>query len=94
MVIQELATNASKYGALAHADGRIMIDWKRVEHSDPHVILRWVERDGPPVKEPLQTGFGSTLIREGFAAQLGGTATITFEPHGLTCVLEFPQRRR
>ena len=94
MVIQELATNASKYGALAHADGRIMIHWERVEHSDPHVILRWVERDGPPVKEPLQTGFGSTLIREGFAAQLGGRATMTFEPDGLTCVLEFPLRRR
>ncbi len=94
MVIQELATNASKYGALAHADGRIMIDWERVEHSDPHVILKWVERDGPPVKEPLQTGFGSTLIREGFAAQLGGSATMTFQPDGLTCVLEFPLRRR
>ena len=93
MVIQELATNASKYGALAHADGRIMIEWERLEHSDPHVVLRWVERDGPPVKEPLQTGFGSTLIREGFAAQLGGSATVTFDPDGLTCVLEFPLRR-
>jgi two-component sensor histidine kinase len=94
MVIQELATNASKYGALAHADGRIMIEWERAEHSDPSVVLRWIERDGPPVKEPLQTGFGSTLIREGFAAQLGGRATMTFEPDGLTCVLEFPLRRR
>jgi len=93
MVIQELATNASKYGALAHADGRISIEWERVEHSDPYVVLRWVERDGPPVKQPLQTGFGSTLIREGFAAQLGGSATMTFEPDGLTCVLEFPLRR-
>ncbi len=93
MVIQELATNASKYGALAHADGRIMIDWERAEHDEPRVVLRWVERDGPPVKEPLQTGFGSTLIREGFAAQLGGSATMTFAPDGLTCVLEFPLRR-
>jgi two-component sensor histidine kinase len=94
MIIQELATNASKYGALAHADGRVMIEWERVEHSDPHVVLRWVERDGPPVKEPLQTGFGSTLIREGFAAQLGGSATLAFEPDGLACVLEFPLRGR
>lgn len=93
MVIQELATNASKYGALAHPDGRVTIEWERVEHSDPRVILRWVERDGPPVKEPLQTGFGSTLIREGFSAQLGGSATMTFEPNGLTCVLEFPLRQ-
>jgi two-component sensor histidine kinase len=94
MVIQELATNASKYGALAHADGRVAIQWEQVEHSDAHIVLRWIERDGPPVKEPLQTGFGSTLIREGFAAQLGGSATMTFEPDGLTCVLEFPLRRR
>jgi two-component sensor histidine kinase len=93
MVIQELATNASKYGALAHADGRVTIQWEPVRHSGPHVVLRWVERDGPPVKEPTQTGFGSTLIREGFAAQLGGSATMTFERDGLTCVLEFPLRR-
>ena len=56
--------------------------------------LIWIERDGPPVKEPLRSGFGSTLIREGFAAQLGGSATLAFEPDGLTCVLEFPLRRR
>jgi hypothetical protein len=26
--------------------------------------------------------------------QLGRSATMTFEPDGLTCVLEFPLRRR
>jgi hypothetical protein len=28
------------------------------------------------------------------AAHLGGRETMTFEPDGLTCVLEFPLRRR
>ncbi len=94
MVIQELATNASKYGALTHADGRVTIHWEQTEHSDARVVLCWIERDGPPVTAPLRSGFGSTLIREGFAAQLGGSATMAFEPDGLTCVLEFPLRRR
>ncbi len=93
MVIQELATNASKYGALLHADGRVLLIWELAGTGDePHVILRWVERDGPPVKEPLRSGFGSTLIQQGFAAQLGGSAKLTFEPDGLTCLLEFPLR--
>ena len=94
MVIQELATNASKYGALAHADGRVTIHWEQTEHSEARVVLCWIERDGPPVTAPLRSGFGSTLIREGFGAQLGGSATLAFEPDGLTCVLEFPLRRR
>ena len=94
MVIQEIATNASKYDALSHVYNRVTIHWEQKEHSDSRVVLCWIERDGPPVTAPLRSGFGSTLIREGFGAQLGGSATLAFEPDGLTCVLEFPLRRR
>jgi hypothetical protein len=32
------------------------------------------------------------LIERGFAAQVGGTATLRFDPKGVTCALEFSPR--
>jgi len=93
MVIQELATNAAKYGALSNPEGRVAIDWEKTGgNAEPRVALRWVERSGPPVKEPQRSGFGSGLIQQGVAAQLGGRAKLTFKPEGLVCELDFPLR--
>ena len=90
MVLHELATNATKYGALSTPDGRVAIDWT-LQGGDK-VELFWSELDGPPVEKPAHAGFGSTLIEKGFAAQIGGTATLRFNPKGVTCVLEFSPR--
>jgi two-component sensor histidine kinase len=87
MVLHELATNAAKYGALSGADGRITADWRM--KPGRMVELQWREYDGPPVQKPQHAGFGSTLIEKGFPAQLGGTATLHYEPDGLICTLEF-----
>jgi two-component sensor histidine kinase len=90
MVLHELATNATKYGALSTPDGRVAIDWT-LQGGDK-VELFWSELDGPPVEKPAHAGFGSTLIEKGFAAQIGGTATLRFDPEGVTCALEFSPR--
>jgi len=93
MVIQELATNAAKYGALSDSDGLVAIAWEKTgTGAGQRVSLRWVETDGPPVKEPLRSGFGSSLIQQGVAAQLGGSATLAFKPDGLVCHIDFPLR--
>ena len=88
LVLHELATNAAKYGALSGPDGRVTVTWM-ISPVDK-VKLHWRETDGPPVETPQHAGFGSTLIEKGFAAQIGGSATLRFEPGGLTCELEFP----
>ena len=88
LVLHELATNASKYGALSDPAGRVAVTWL-VSPVDK-VKLDWRETGGPPVEKPEHAGFGSTLIEKGFAAQIGGSATLRFEPDGLTCALEFP----
>ena len=88
LVLHELATNASKYGALSDPAGRVAVTWL-VSPVDK-LKLDWRETGGPPVEKPEHAGFGSTLIEKGFAAQIGGSATLRFEPDGLTCALEFP----
>ena len=71
VMLHELATNASKYGALSDAKGQIRLTWSRSE--DEQLALRWTELGGPRVNEPERKGFGSRLI-EGTISQLGGKA--------------------
>jgi two-component sensor histidine kinase len=88
LVLHELATNAAKYGALSGPAGCVTVTW--VISPVDKVKLHWRESDGPSVDTPQHAGFGSTLIEKGFAAQIGGAATLRFEPGGLICALEFP----
>ena len=82
MVLQELATNAAKYGALSTAAGHLSILWTL---DDNLIRLRWEEKDGPPVVPPLRRGFGSRLIERSLSAELGGEAAITFAATGVIC---------
>ncbi len=43
LAVHELATNASKYGALSHSDGRILVKWT-VENDQMELV--WRELDG------------------------------------------------
>ncbi|HEX4159865.1 MAG TPA: HWE histidine kinase domain-containing protein [Rhizomicrobium sp.] len=91
MVIHELATNAAKYGALSLPPGRIELGWCVARSSDADWLsLQWIEKDGPPVEEPSQRGFGSRLIERSISKDLGGKAEMRFMPCGLQCVLAFP----
>ena len=72
LVLHELATNAAKYGALSVPEGKVELSW-RVESrdSEPELVMRWRESDGPPVVEPVSKGFGTRLIRMGVAGAGG-----------------------
>jgi two-component sensor histidine kinase len=82
VVLHELATNASKYGALSDAKGQIRLTWSRIE--DGRLALRWTELGAPRVNEPERKGFGSRLI-EGTISQLGGKARFDWRSEGLVC---------
>ena len=88
MVMHELATNASKYGALSDGRGRIEIRWSAAP--DDIFTLDWREREGPPVTPPERTGFGSTVV--GTMARMGLEAEVVheFEPTGVTWTLTCP----
>jgi PAS domain S-box-containing protein len=87
VVLHELATNASKYGALSNAKGEIRLTWSRSE--DGLLMLRWTELGGPSVNAPERKGFGSRLI-EGTISQLGGKVLFDWRAEGLFCEIAVP----
>ncbi len=91
MALHELSTNALKYGALSAPEGRVDILWQ-IDAARPDAMfrLRWSENGGPVVHEPQSLGFGSRLIERGLAMELGGTASIRYEPTGVVCDIEAP----
>lgn len=87
MAVHELCTNASKYGALSNADGRIAIEWRV---ADKRLHWRWEERGGPPVEAPRQRGFGSRLIEQGLARELNGDVRLDYSVGGVICEIDAP----
>src|SRR5262249_40585178 len=94
MAVHELTTNAAKYGALSVPGGHIEIHWQpvRTDKFSPILRIDWQEQGGPPVSDPGERGSAPKLIGGSTAAELGGTARLTFEPQGLRCEIEIPLR--
>ncbi len=91
MALQELATNAVKYGALSNDRGTVRITWSVRNGADPpRLALRWRETAGPRVKPPQRRGFCSRLIERSLAQDLDGTVHIDFAPHGVECTVDAP----
>lgn len=90
LVLHELATNATKYGALSEPEGRVEIAWA-VEPSGEgkQIRLRWIEQDGPPVDAPERKGFGTKLITTLAAYELEGQAQLEHPQDGLEYQLVF-----
>ena len=87
LLFHELATNASKSGALSVPDGYVDIT---IDQQDGQVRLIWRECDGPVIGQPASDGFGSQLIEMSAVRQLGGTVHRTWEPRGLIMTIEAP----
>lgn len=89
LAMHELTTNAVKYGALSNQTGTVSISWTTVEREGPRLVVRWIEKGGPPVSEPTKRGFGSRLL-ERLTQGEGGSAKRSFDYAGLTCTIELP----
>lgn len=92
MIVHELVTNATKYGALSVSPGRISIRWR--DDGQGTVHLEWKESGGPVVEPPRRRGFGSQLLSRTVELQVGGTAQVEFEPDGVRCSMTFPVAQR
>jgi PAS domain S-box-containing protein len=91
MVFHELATNAAKYGALSASAGRISISWSFEDNQGKTSLrINWRERGGPPVKTPLQRGFGSRLIEQSVTHELGGSFRPRYSREGFQCTVIVP----
>jgi two-component system CheB/CheR fusion protein len=91
MALHELATNAAKYGALATEDGQVDIRWQLFgDGKDRRLSLKWSESGGPPVIPPTRKGFGSVLVQNVLAAELGGKVDVVYHPSGVVCTIDAP----
>ncbi|RWX04833.1 PAS domain S-box protein [Rhizobium hidalgonense] len=87
LVLHELVTNATKYGALSEDTGVVEIEWSlRREAGDNRLDVRWRERGGPAVEAPKRRGFGSRLIYSSLSAF--GKVAVDYAPSGLVLSLD------
>ena len=89
LMLHELGTNSSKYGALSVAGGTVTVNWT----TDDALHFRWVERGGPQVRASSKRGFGTTLIEQSAKGE-GGDARMVCEAEGITWDITLPLRHR
>jgi PAS domain S-box-containing protein len=86
LAVHELATNASKYGALSGSNGSVSLKW---DVSRGRIRLDWKEKNGPPVAKPSHEGFGTRVIRHVARRESGGAVDLAYNPDGVRCRFEF-----
>ena len=84
VTLHELATNATKYGALSVASGRVDLKWSH--EADGHLRLRWTETGGPNVQTPTHKGLGSRIIEQIIIQHLG-QVSFDWRAEGLVCAI-------
>jgi PAS domain S-box-containing protein len=88
MVLNELTTNAVKYGALGKSTGSVSVSWRL---ADGGVLqVEWIEEGGPTVTTASTRGFGTRLIERCVERDLAGKLDLRFESAGVQCFLEMP----
>ena len=92
IVLHELATNASKYGALTMPEGSISVLWHWPEDARPDLLLDWIETGGPPVVAPAEVGYGTGAIRNLIPYELEGSVDLTYDIDGVRCRIRLPSK--
>src|SRR5690348_4116290 len=83
IALHELATNASKYGALSTGSGTVHISWTIAGNDYPTLKFLWQESGGPPVDTPVREGFGTLLLKGMFPG-----IRLDYCQEGLRCEFE------
>jgi two-component sensor histidine kinase len=94
MALHELATNATKYGALSVPTGQVEIAC-RADPGGLALTIIWQERGGPAIAgPPARRGFGTRLLERALVHELGGGAQVhlEFAPAGLRATIHFSAR--
>lgn len=89
LALNELSTNAIKYGALSQDNGFVDLTWEVLQSAEGQkLVLHWAEHGGPAVSLPSRQGFGMRLLQRSLSDSVGGTVRVDFHPEGLVCVIE------
>ena len=87
LVVHELASNATKYGALSTEQGQVTLSW---QVNAQQLLVHWQESGGPTVIPPTRHGFGSSLIKEALAYEFDANCELQFTPAGLEAHFSIP----
>jgi two-component sensor histidine kinase len=96
LAMHELATNATKYGALSSSEGKLRIEWGLYPEAANEAVfqLAWVESGGPAVVTPERIGFGRSTIEQSLAQAIDGRVSLDFATGGLVCRITAPATER
>ena len=87
MVIHELATNASKYGAFSDVKGRLDVSWSL---EDQLVRFIWREREVAMKGTPKRKGFGSIVLERILGISLGADLERIMHEDGIEWSFSIP----
>jgi two-component sensor histidine kinase len=74
LALHELATNATKHGALKTADGRLEVRWEVHEDETPPTLsLEWREDTVAAPEGPTPSGFGRLMLEQLVGTSVGGS---------------------
>ena len=89
LVLHELLTNASKYGALSNDVGHVRIGWQvEKDQGITRLVLGWEEIGGPSVPTPTRKGLGTRLIEAGLTRARSTGVALRYDPAGVRCTIE------
>jgi len=95
LLINELATNATKYGAWSVPSGQVAVTWHEEDGANGEdkgsVRIIWQESNGPPVQAPSSSGFGTNVMKFSIERGLRGRITTVFEPSGVRHEVTLPR---
>jgi two-component sensor histidine kinase len=89
LLVHELATNASKYGALSRPSGSIEILWSIDNGSARSLKFLWRESGGPPCSPPAHKGFGLSLL-DMIGTNLSSSPRLSFKSGGFEFEASIP----
>ncbi len=90
MGLNELATNAIKYGALSVPQGRVSFTWSVApEAGGERVTMEWRESGGPPPAAPNKKGYGARVIEFIVSRESQGAVDVSYAPEGYACRITF-----
>ena len=91
MILHELTTNATKYGALSVPLGKITLTSEQKNREGSSIVcIIWEETGVPGTTQPTKSGFGTRLIETSVRHELGGRAVTSFRSDGVRHEFEFP----
>ncbi|SOE08793.1 PAS domain S-box-containing protein [Hoeflea halophila] len=90
LVLHELATNSSKYGAFASDQGRVDLRWTVENHDGgKEFVLTWRDSTRQVAAPVPSTGFGAKLMRQLVESKWRGKVTTELDPT-FSCRLALP----